>query len=190
MAYGERARRPRGAPARWSWACRCGSRRRCSSRPARRPWLTWSRRPPRPSRCKNSSPAGWSSAWVPSRACSPGTHGARRGGHAIGGAALDTARGPGRAPPAEAGRGRGRAAYQPPGTLRGGDRPRPTSGDPPQPGHPTEAKGGLPLGRGVIRRSCARRSNRWGIRGRDAGDDHDQASWFQTARAGPDGQDR
>jgi hypothetical protein len=28
------------------------------------------------------------------------------------------------------------------GTLRGGDRPRPTSGDPPQPGHPTEAKGG------------------------------------------------
>ena len=33
------------------------------------------------------------------------------------------------------------------GILRGGDRLRPTSGDPPQPGHPTEAKGGLPLGR-------------------------------------------
>src|SRR5262249_35406981 len=47
----------------------------------------------------------------------------------------------------------GRAAHRPPGTLRGGDRPRPTSGDPPQPGHPTEAKGGPPLGRGVIRRS-------------------------------------
>src|SRR5207248_2112692 len=58
--------------------------------------------------------------------------------------------------------GRGRAAYRPPGRLKDGDRPRPTSGDPPQPGHPTEAKGGLPLGRGVIRRSCARRRDRWG----------------------------
>ena len=86
--------------------------------------------------------------------------------------------------------GRGRATYRPPGTLRGGDRPRPTSGDPPQPGHPTEAKGGPPLGRGIIRRSCARRGDRWGIRGRDAGDDHDQAGRFQAARARPDGQDR
>src|SRR5690348_15036402 len=49
-----------------------------------------------------------------------------------------------------------------PGTVRGGDRPRPTSGDPPQPGHPTEAKGGPPPGRGVSHRSCARRSDRWG----------------------------
>ena len=41
----------------------------------------------------------------PSRACSPGTHGARRGEHAIGGAAPGTARGPARAPRLKQGAG-------------------------------------------------------------------------------------
>ena len=36
-----------------------------------------------------------------------------------------------------------------------------------------------------MRRSCARRSDRWGMGGRDAGDDHDEAGRFQAARARP-----
>ncbi len=54
----------------------------------------------------------------------------------------------------------GCATGRPPDILRGGDRPRPTSGDPPQPGHPTEAKGGPPLGRGeALNRSNIPRLN-------------------------------
>ncbi len=121
----------------------------------------------------------WSLRKLAAYSSGPGPAGAGRPGAAAADAVTGSAPG-----------GRGRAAYRPPGILRGGDRPRPTSGDPPQPGPPTEAKGGLPPGRGVIGRSCARRSDRWGIRGRDAGDDHDQAGRFQAARARPDGQDQ
>ena len=82
------------------------------------------------------------------------------------------------------------ATWRLPDTVGSGVRPRPTSGDPPQPGHPTEAKGGPPPGRSIGGRSRARRGYRWGTRGRGAGGDHDQAGRFQAARARPDGQDR
>jgi hypothetical protein len=41
----------------------------------------------------------------------------------------------------------------------------------------------------LVHRPCARRRDRWRIRSRDAGDDHDQAGRLQAARPRPDGQD-